>query len=255
MSNLEEFEAEQKKKRRLARNRESARECRKRKKEYGEALRAQLIHLEAENLQLRLKLKIGVDPSKQNGDKATQITSRLNMMLQQECSDADIKKEVEELQEKYSDYGRDRKSSISFHISQLRKCLLPTQTTRTLLWLMSCAPIFHDRDGAEKSGVLNTENLALSDLWKDLLSELLPSAEQKKKLVDFSADENSPFPILRKRTEDSNRLLDRLEELVSTKHDTLDIVMNKLHGMLNARQVSKDMCFLENDVFWYIMGS
>ncbi len=36
MNNLEEFEAEQKKKRRLARNRESARECRKRKKEYGE---------------------------------------------------------------------------------------------------------------------------------------------------------------------------------------------------------------------------
>lgn len=235
MSNLEEFEAEQKKKRRLARNRESARECRKRKKEYGEALRGQLIHLEAENLQLRLKLKIGVDPSKQN-DKATQITARLNMMLQQECSDADIKKEVEELQEKYSDYGRDRKSSITFHISQLRKCLLPTQTTRTLLWLMSCAPLFHDRNGVEKKSSVQ-ENANLYSLWKDLLSELLPSPAQKKKLVDFSADENSPFPILQKKTEDSNGLLDRLEELVSTKHDTLDIVMNKLHGVLNARQV------------------
>jgi hypothetical protein len=157
-------------------------------------------------------------------------------MLQQECSDADIKKEIEELQEKYSDYGRDRKSSITFHISQLRKCLLPTQTTRTLLWLMSCAPIFHDRNGVEKT-VAVQENTELSDLWKDLLSELLPSSEQKRKLVNFSADENSPFPILQKKTEDSNGLLDRLSELVSTKHDTLDIVMNKLHGVLNARQV------------------
>jgi hypothetical protein len=245
MSSLEDLEAQQKKKRRLARNRESARECRKRKKEYGEALRAQLIHLEAENLQLRLKLKIGVDPSKQNGDKATQITSRLDKMLQQECSDADIKKEVEELQEKYSDYGRDRKSSITFHISQLRKCLLPTQTTRTLLWLMSCAPMFHDRNGVEKS-LPASENLELCDLWKDLLSELLPTPEQKKKLVDFSADDNSPFPILQKKTEDSNRLLDRLDELVSTKHDTLDVVMNKLHGVLNARQVSITSHFLFN---------
>lgn len=101
MSNIEDFEAEQKKKRRLARNRESARECRKRKKEYGEGLRAQLIHLEAENLQLRLKLKIGVDPSKQNDDKASQITARLNMMVQQECSDADIKKEVQEVSSVY----------------------------------------------------------------------------------------------------------------------------------------------------------
>lgn len=42
---------------------------------------------------------------------------------------------------------------------------------------------------------------------------------------------------LQKKTEDSNGLLDRLDELVSTKHDTLDIVMNKLHGVLNARQV------------------
>ena len=238
MSSAEDIEAEQKKKRRLARNRESARECRKRKKEYGEGLRAQLVHLEAENLQLRLKLKIGVDPSKKSGDNLTQITSRLNTMLQQNSTDADIRKEIEELQEKYSDYGRDRKSSIDFHISQLRKCLLPTQTTRTLLWLMSCAPMFHDRSGAEKSSPAEG-NPELRELWKDLLNELLPSAEQKKKLVDFSADENSPFPTLQKKTEYSNGLLDRLDELVSTKHDTLDTVMSKLHGVLNARQVPR----------------
>lgn len=246
MSSVEDIEAEQKKKRRLARNRESARECRKRKKEYGEGLRAQLIHLEAENLQLRLKLKIGVDPSKRSSDNLTQITSRLNMMLQQDCSDADIRKEIQELQEKYSDYGRDRKSSIDFHISQLRKCLLPTQTTRTLLWLMSCAPIFHDRDGVEKN-VSGQSNPELNSLWKGILEELMPSDAQKKKLVDFSADENSPFPILQKKTEDSNSLLDRLDELVSTKHDTLDMVMNKLHGVLNAKQIARFILWIDQN--------
>ena len=244
MSSMEEMEAEQKKKRRLERNRESARECRKRKKEYGEALRAQLIHLEAENLQLRLKLKIGVDPSKRDNDKAAQITARLNMMLQQECSDAEIKKEIEELQEKYADYGRDTKSSIAFHIAQLRKCLLPTQTTRTLLWLMTCAPIYHHADGSEKneSEVSEPENSQLTKLWRDLLSALKPTEEQKKKLIDFTADENSPFPVLQKKTEDSNVLIDRLDELVSAKHDTLDTVMSKLNGVLNARQVYRLLC-------------
>lgn len=47
---------------------------------------------------------------------------------------------------------------------------------------------------------------------------------------------------LQKKTEDSNGLLDRLDELVSTKHDTLDSVMNKLHGVLNARQVGGCVC-------------
>lgn len=249
MSSMEEMEAEQKKKRRLERNRESARECRKRKKEYGEALRAQLIHLEAENLQLRLKLKIGVDPSKRDNDKAAQITARLNMMLQQECSDAEIKKEIEELQEKYADYGRDTKSSIAFHIAQLRKCLLPTQTTRTLLWLMTCAPIYHHADGSEKneSEVSEPENSQLTKLWRDLLSALKPTEEQKKKLIDFTADENSPFPVLQKKTEDSNVLIDRLDELVSAKHDTLDTVMSKLNGVLNARQVARFILWIEKN--------
>lgn len=47
---------------------------------------------------------------------------------------------------------------------------------------MSCAPMFHDRNGVEKS-VEVQENAELSGLWKDLLSELLPTPEQKKKLV------------------------------------------------------------------------
>mmetsp|Transcript_24423 Transcript_24423/g.35890 ORF Transcript_24423/g.35890 Transcript_24423/m.35890 type:complete len:323 (-) Transcript_24423:118-1086(-) len=246
MRDSERLTAEQKRKRRLARNRESARECRKRKKEYNQSLFAQLAHLEAENLQLRLKLKIGVDSSTVQDADRDDITSRLNVLLQEGGSEADIKKEIEELQEKYSDYGRDRRSSIDFHITQLRKCLLPTQTTRTLLWLMTCAPMFIDREGNEKTTQFNGDPEVYA-LWQDLMAVMEPSLEQKRKLVEYTADNNSPFPALQKATDDANNILDRLDELISNKNETLDSEMKKLHGILNARQIAKFIVWIDQN--------
>ena len=50
---------DEKKLRRMEKNRESARSCRLRKKEHLEKLRAEMECLDKENVQLRLKLKIG----------------------------------------------------------------------------------------------------------------------------------------------------------------------------------------------------
>lgn len=236
MQTTETLTAEQKKKRRLARNRESARECRRRKKEYADSLSRQLAHLEAENLQMRLKLKIGVDSSSVHDSERDEITARLSTLLQDNNgNDAEMKKEIEELTEKYSDYGKSRRSSISFHLQQLRKCLIPTQTTRTLLWLITCAPMFHDSQGVEKPEYSGDSEICT--LWRSLCDELRPSAAQKKKLVDFTLEHRSPFPSLQQTTEESNGLLDRLEELISDKHESLDSEMKKVRSILSPRQV------------------
>lgn len=234
-----------KKRKRLERNRESARECRRRKREYVESLRLQSSHLEAENLQLRIRLKSGVtsrlDPNK------LEMTEQINKMLQEGASDAEIKKAVEELQEKYADYGRDRRSSIAFHLAQLRKCLVPTQTTRTILWLLSYAPDFLTLDGEEKPAPpgMSTDICAL---WSSLCKELYPSIEQRKTLVRLASggtdgDDHGPFPVLQKTTEESNRLMDRLEALISNKHNSFDYEMHQLQGILTARQVLRHLLY------------
>ena len=235
MQSADILTAEQKKKRRLARNRESARECRRRKKEYADSLSRQLSHLEAENLQMRLKLKIGLDSSSVHDSERDEITARLNTLLKENGNDADMKKEIEELTEKYSDYGKSRRSSIAFHLQQLRKCLLPTQTTRTLLWLITCAPMFHDSLGVENAEY--SGDSVISRLWRSLVQELNPTPIQKKKLVDFTLEHRSPFPALQQTTEESNAYLDRLDELISDKHESLDSEMKKIRTILSPRQV------------------
>lgn len=226
---------EHKKLRRLERNRESARESRKRKKDHTDALRAQLTNLEAENLQLRLKLKVGANVTTQE-ENSKMIKAKIDTMLREGSSDTDIKSAIIELQEKYSDYGRDRRSAIDFHISQLRRCLLPTQTTRTILWLITCAPIFHDAAGIEKA-IPDTVDPEFIDLWRSLMNAVSPDLEQKKKLVEFSSAEKSPYPMLQKLTDEANSLLDRLDVLVSNKNDSLDMHMSEIQGILTARQV------------------
>jgi hypothetical protein len=236
---------EEKKKRRLARNRESARECRRRKKEHADSLNSELTALEAENLQLRLKLKIGVDSSTIKDEERDEIIARLDVLLQEGNTEGEIRKEIELLQEKYSDYGRDRTGAITFHLSQLRRCLVPTQTTRTLIWLMTCAPTFHNLDGTEKPTFYSESELP--SLWRQLLEELQPSLEQKKKLVDFTADRNSPYPALQQSTDDSNSILDRLDEIMATKNSSLENEMSNIHGLLTPRQIAKFVLWIDQN--------
>lgn len=245
---FENLTAEQKKKRRLARNRESARECRRRKKEYADSLITELTALEAENLQLRLKLKIGIDSSTIKDDERDEIINRLDVLLSQGQGNQDheIRKEIELLQEKYSDYGRDRTGAINFHLSQLRKCLVPTQTTRTLIWLMTCAPHFHHKDGTEKPEFYST-NSELAQLWRHLLEELQPTLEQKKKLVDYTADSNSPYPELQQSTDDSNSILDRLDEIMASKNTSLASEMDNIQGILTPRQIAKFVIWIDQN--------
>ncbi|RYG62254.1 hypothetical protein EON64_18055, partial [archaeon] len=115
-------ELAEKKKRRLERNRASARQCRKRKKEKKLLLRQQLAHLEADNLQLRLKLQVGEDNKEGSGDdQSVFITNKLNEMIKEGATESEIQRAIQELKERFSDYGRDRRSAIDFHIAQLKR--------------------------------------------------------------------------------------------------------------------------------------
>ena len=79
--NADGLDEEEKKRRRLAKNRLSARESRRRKKLRREELLQQIAHFEAENLKLRLKLKIGNESCKAEVGEANSMTSKLDVMV------------------------------------------------------------------------------------------------------------------------------------------------------------------------------
>jgi len=74
-------QAFEKKLRRLEKNRESARECRRRKKEHVVELQKQVAHLEAENLKLKLQLKLGEESQAQERQEKGRITKKLDDMV------------------------------------------------------------------------------------------------------------------------------------------------------------------------------
>lgn len=235
-----------KKRKRLERNRESARECRKRKKEKKMLLRQQLAILEADNLQLRLKLQVGNEAANQE-DKSAYVTARLDQLLKDGASEVEIQKTVAELQERYSDYGRDRRSAIDFHVNQLKRCLQPTQTTRAILWLMSLAAQFHDPMTGE---IVSTEPRELYEMWTSLLNEVKPSEEQKKIMVATvrpTSSGDDPFEAIKSVTQTCNAMLDRLVSIICNKNESLDTEMSTVQSIFSARQIAKFILWIDQN--------
>lgn len=124
----------EKKLRRLEKNRLSARECRRRKREATENMQGQINLLEGENLRLRLQLQVGEEAEQTNHQKQIDSTKALGELLKSgKASESEIYAKIEEYKEKFADYGRDRRSAMEFHLRNVERLLMPTQTTSFIM--------------------------------------------------------------------------------------------------------------------------
>jgi hypothetical protein len=119
--------------RRLEKNRLSARECRRRKREATETMLHEINLLESENLQLRLQLQIGEEAETSVSAEQQKLTKDIDNLLKSGASEAEIYATLEEFKEKYADYGQSRRSSIEFHLRHIERLLMPTQTTTLVM--------------------------------------------------------------------------------------------------------------------------
>ena len=67
---------------------------------------------------------------KQEQDK---LTEGLDELLKSGASEVEIFSTIEEFKEKFADYGRDRRSTIEFHLRNVERLLMPTRTTSVAL--------------------------------------------------------------------------------------------------------------------------
>jgi len=123
-----------KKIRRLEKNRLSARECRRRKREATENMQRQIHLLEGENLRLRLQLQVGEEAEQTNHQKQIDSTKVLDELVRSgKASESEIYAKIEEYKEQFADYGRDRRSAMEFHLRNVERLLMPTQTTSFIM--------------------------------------------------------------------------------------------------------------------------
>ena len=141
----------------LERNRRSARECRKRKKERVAELEARLKRLEQENMQLRVQLRIGRETDEKETAEKWRITNLLGEMIKRGESDDTISETIHMFTERYADYGKERRVACRYHLDYLEKLLVPTQVSVSLclclclcVCLSICLSFCLSRDASRK---------------------------------------------------------------------------------------------------------
>ena len=87
----------EKKLRRLEKNRLSARECRRRKREATENMERQINLLEGENLRLRLQLQVGDEAQASMNQEQHKLTEGLDKLLKSGASESEIYAKIEEV--------------------------------------------------------------------------------------------------------------------------------------------------------------
>merc|ERR1712238_311422 len=113
----------------LEKNRISARECRKRKKEANQVMEEEIERLESENLTLRLQLHVGIEADESTRQEQERLTQLITELLMSGGSEAQVHYFLEEFKERFADYGRDRRSATEYHLSNIERLLMPTTTT------------------------------------------------------------------------------------------------------------------------------
>jgi hypothetical protein len=61
------------------------------------------------------------------------LTEEMDDLLKCGASEADIYAALESFKEKYADYGRDRRTAIDYHLRNIERLLMPTQTTSVVM--------------------------------------------------------------------------------------------------------------------------
>lgn len=157
-------------KQKLERNRESARECRRRKREHILGVEERCRQLERENMELRGQLKAGKEAMKQEEKEKNRVCEELEQMIQRGASEKELAEKIDNFKEQYSDYGHGRRSALSYHLHQIERLLLPTQVTKMCIWALRQDDSFwQDEEDETSLPVILAKELGLTE-------------EQKKKI-------------------------------------------------------------------------
>ncbi|KDO35618.1 hypothetical protein SPRG_00462 [Saprolegnia parasitica CBS 223.65] len=227
-----------KKRKRLARNRDSARESRKRRLARIQQNEIRLKKLEMENIELKMRLKIGKEAILSNASEAEMATF------------------VEQYKAQYSDYGDKRKETIAFHTQRVRDLLLPTQVTKMCLYSVEQGDFVSMKKKQAAVALESAAHMdhiqdeAPSNLWAILAKELDISEAQQRQI--FARREKIKY--LRENLNKNLGILRSFEIATQEKNETLEAEVAQLQTILTPHQATRFIIWVkENPAFMYML--
>ncbi|POM73286.1 Hypothetical protein PHPALM_9881 [Phytophthora palmivora] len=215
----------------LERNRESARECRRRKREHILGVEERCRQLERENMELRGQLKAGKEAIRQEEKEKNRVCEELEKMIQRGASEKELAEKIDNFKEQYSDYGHGRRSALSYHLHQIERLLLPTQVTKMCIWALRQDDSFwQDEEDETSLPVILAKELGLTE-------------DQKKKIQQ----QRGSISLICENLKSALGLLAELKTEVTNKNSTLDMEMDKLQNILTPTQRAKFIVWVTNN--------
>ncbi|KAG6584890.1 camp responsive element modulator [Phytophthora cinnamomi] len=242
----------EKKQQRRVKNLVSVREFRKRKMKQLEQNEARLRRLEAENMDLKMRLKIGKEAILSEQREKKQIKEQMREMLQRNANEQEIAQFLNMYKVTYSDYGPKRREKLHFHLSRIRELLLPTQVTKLSLYSVEQGVDMLKRDHVIKEDPMSAPESATAtmSLWGILADELEVSDEQQRQILERRA-------AIKKVRDDLNHTLSivkKLEEVTDEKNTALEAQVAQLQQILTPSQATKFIIWVkENPAFMYML--
>jgi len=234
----------EKKLRRLEKNRLSARECRRRKREATEDMLRQINVLEGENLRLRLQLQIGEEAEESLKKEQEKVTDDIDTLLKSGASESEIFSTIEDFKEKFADYGRDRRSSIEFHLQNVERLLMPTQTTSVAMRaLHGGTPLVPALVSPAQPKLDPTNpNLEPKALFRYLVNYLQVTPQQSSALKDS----RSVAKELDASLDKSLQVLKELRKRLTQIGVDLESQFNEVRSILTPTQAAKFLVWVSN---------
>lgn len=221
----------EKKIRRLEKNRLSARNCRRKKKEYTQNLQHEINVLESENLKLRLQLQIGREAELSVLEEQARVTEELDALLKSNASDSDVFESIEEFKERFADYGRDRRSAIEYHLRNVERLLMPTTTTSVAIRAL--------QDGI---GNLNNSqtNVPTEDSKVQRTQKSIPSTPPINDETSVSNDPNDNSPMNNHTSKDNVSKMDP-KNMFQYLVNFLNVTPEQASVLRDSRFVAKEL--------------
>ncbi|DAZ98450.1 TPA: hypothetical protein N0F65_001151 [Lagenidium giganteum] len=234
----------------------SVREFRKRKMKQLEQNEAKLKRLEAENLDLKMRLKIGKEALASEQQEKKQIKEQMSEMLKRGASEQEIAQFLNMYKITYSDYGPKRREKLKFHLARIRELLLPTQVTKLCLYSVeqgneSMVTTPAKAATAAANATLGEEDATASmTLWNILAKELDVSEAQQRQLLKRRGD----ITKVRENLAHTLAILDKLESVTEEKNTALESQVAQLQQILTASQATRFILWVkENPAFMYML--
>uniref|UniRef100_A0A7S3PJY7 BZIP domain-containing protein n=2 Tax=Sar TaxID=2698737 RepID=A0A7S3PJY7_9STRA len=230
--------AETKRARRLEKNREIARNCRKRKRERYLQLEEEVVKLRQWNKQLEMKLNQEKGGKSGNDIREAEVREMEKLLEVGKPGTEEEKKLSQKLhlyKDMYSDFGRERKQGIQYHMNRLKSLLLPNQVSKMTMWSLQQDDDFYDEKTNQKTFG--------GGIWNMLCEELELSAEQKRGLIDM----RHGIRKQRRNIAECIRILKELGSRVDTNFSHMASQMENVMGLITPAQQAKFLLWVEKN--------